>query len=272
MTPDPPEHPLAYLGFQLIPPGQLLRPYVRSYWHFRRVAPLLTYHEEYMRPMGRFGIAFNFGGPLQLDGQPIVEPVFLDGVNTISRRMGFFGAVELLGLSFHEGGAFPFLGIPLHEIQNEISLLDATNRPDLLRLHAQLQAMDSVAARIQRLEEWLLKRLLLGKERDRLIPASLIRLRQGMGQLSIHDLAEEFSISQRQLERIYKNQVGVSPKHYSRLLKIENARLALKQMNGISPAELAADFGFYDQSHFIREFSAVVGLTPYAYMKRNTHK
>jgi AraC-like DNA-binding protein len=52
---------------------------------------------------------------------------------------------------------------------------------------------------------------------------------------------------------------------------VERARLALKQMSGQTTTTLAADLGYYDQSHFIREFDAVIGMTPYAYMKRN-HK
>jgi transcriptional regulator GlxA family with amidase domain len=82
-----------------------------------------------------------------------------------------------------------------------------------------------------------------------------------MGHMPISD-------SQRQLERLYQNQVGISPKQYSQLLRVETARLVLGQMNKSSTANLAAELGFYDQSHFIREFSAVIGLTPYAYMKR----
>jgi AraC-like DNA-binding protein len=266
---QPPELKIAQLGFQLIPPSRLLSPYVRSYWHFLRDTPLLTHQDEYMHPMGRFGIGFNFGDPLRLDAQAIADPIFLDGVNTISRRMSFLGRVELMGVSFHEGAAFPFLAIPLIELQNAVSLLDALGSPDLLRLHAQMQEAKTLPIRIRLLEEWLLSRLLLGKERDRLIPASLNELRKSMGHMPISELAQEFSISQRQLERLYQNQVGVSPKQFSQLLRVETARLALRQINKSSTANLAVELGFYDQSHFIREFSAVIGLTPYAYyMKR----
>ena len=61
----------------------------------------------------------------------------------------------------------------------------------------------------------------------------------------------------------------MTPKHYSTLLRVETARLALKQINGQSNTDLAVDLGFYDQSHFIHEFSAVVGMTPYSYMQRS---
>ena len=267
--PQTPELPLAYLGFQLVAPSRLLRSYVREYWHLRRETPLLSFHEEYMHPRGGFGIVFNFGDSLRLDAQAVAEPVFLDGANTVSRKLGLLGHVDLMGVRFHEGGAYPFLGVPLVELRNEISFLDALDRPNLLQLHARLQEAKSLSARINLLEDWLIRRLSLGKERDALIPVSLAMLREKEGQLEIPELAREFAVSQRHLERLYQSQVGMSPKRYAQLLRVEAARLALKQRNGQSTTNLAAELDFYDQSHFIREFSAVIGMTPYAYMKRN---
>src|SRR3974377_905429 len=155
---------LAYLGFQRISPSRLLRPYVGEYWYFRGETPLSAYHEEYMHPRGGFGIVFNFGDRLYVDAQPILEPVCLHGANTISRKWGFLGAVEMVGIRFHEGGAYPFLGMPLVELQNEIALLEALDRPELLRLHARLYEAKSLAARINLIEAWLLSRLEHGKE------------------------------------------------------------------------------------------------------------
>ena len=270
--PSTPEDPLAYLGFQLIAPSAPLRPYVRSYWSFRREAPLLAYHEEYMHPRGGFGIVFNFGDRLFLDGQALVEPVFLDGTNTISRKMGFLGRVELMGISFWEGEAYPFLTVPLVELRDETPLLDVLESPSLMYLYERLYAVHSLPARIELLEQWLIGRLLLRKERDPLVRASLAWLRQVEGRLSIAALAEKFAIGQRQLERLYQTQVGLSPKQYAQLLRIQTARLALKQMRAHSTTDLAVDLGFYDQAHFIREFKAVVGMTPYSYLKRSQER
>jgi AraC-like DNA-binding protein len=267
------ESPLAYLGFQLITPSPALRPYIQSYWALRRATPLAALREESMHPRGGFGLVFNGAGSLLLDGQTISDPVFLDGATTISRTVGFYGPVDLFGVRFHEGGAYPLLGIPLAELRNQLSLLDALDRPDLVRLAAQISETDAIAARLRWLEDWLLRRLDLGKRRNPIIPASLMLLRRQAGELRMPDLAREFAISQRQLERLYQSQVGMSPKQYTQLLRVEQARLALKRDHspGASrtTADLAAELGYYDQSHFIREFRAVVGVTPTAYLKRN---
>jgi AraC-like DNA-binding protein len=253
---------------KLVQPRVCLRPYVRSYWYFRREVPLLLCHEESMHPRGGFGIAFNFGDRLALDAQSVREPVFLDGANTVSRKFRFQHQVDLIGVQFHEGGAFPFLGIPLHELQNETNLLSALDA-DLTALHGRMYETKTVLERVKLLETWLLQRLSLGKERHALIPASLEVLRQEAGQLHMSTFAEKWSLSLRQLERLYQREVGMSPKQYLKLLRIERARSSLKQMREATTARLAVELGFYDQAHFIREFRAVVGMTPYVYMKRH---
>jgi AraC-like DNA-binding protein len=262
-----PEAQLADLGFQRIPPHALLSAYVRHYWTFRRDSPLLAYREAYMHPRGGYGMVFNFGDRLSLDGQVLADPVFLDGSNTVSRKMGFLGRIELMGVSFWEGGAYPFLGVPLVELRDETALLDVLDRPGLMQLYERLAETGSLPGRIQVLNEWLLGRLALGKARALLIPASLAILRGGV--LTIPELAQNLAISQRQLERLYQVQVGMSPKHYAQLARVENARLNLKRMSEQSTTRLAVELGFYDQAHFIREFRAVVGMTPYRYMQRS---
>jgi len=259
------------LGFKIFPPGEALRPYIRSYWIFRRETPLLTLHEEFMHPRAGYGIVFNFGDQLLLDGKPLPADVFLDGSNSISRKMGFRGRIELMGVRFYEGGSYPFLNIPLAELRDETHLLDVLRRSELLQVHRQLQELNSTSERMELLEAWLLKRIAAGAERDPLIPASLIELQRAQGLHPIPQLAEQFAISQRQLERLFQKQVGVTPKKYAQLFRVEQARLNLRRISpNTSPnlALLAAELGFYDQSHFIRQFRSVIGMTPYRYLKR----
>jgi AraC-like DNA-binding protein len=265
---------LANLGFHHIEPSPLLRPYVWSYWYFRRDTPLGTYQEEYMHPTGGFGIVFNFADVMRLDGNLLSSPISLDGANTISRKMEFSGTFELLGIRFREGGAYPFFAMPLAELRNEVAILDALDRPSSLRdLYGRLVEAHSLAERISLIEQWLIRCLSQGKDRESLIPATLAALKQmvnpSVEPLAMPQLAEQFAISQRQLERLYQNQVGFSPKQYTQLLRIQTARLALKKINGESITRLAADLGFYDQSHFTREFNAVIGVTPSTYLKRS---
>lgn len=81
-------------------------------------------------------------------------------------------------------------------------------------------------------------------------------------------LSERYGISQRQLERLYQTQAGMSPKQSARLSRIEAARSALKNLGDRSLTNLALDLGYYGQPHFIHEFNAGMGISPLAHARR----
>jgi AraC-like DNA-binding protein len=259
------ENRLSYLGFKIIPPSPALRPYVESYWLMQSKSPLLDYREEFMHPQGGYGIVFNLGAVPFLDNEALNEPVFLDGANNQSRKMAFIGNVSLLGIRFKVGGAYPFLGIPLVELSNQTALVNSLGEAAVMPLY---EAMVNVplSEQIRLIEAWLLQRLAQGKDADKLVWDSLVLIRRGVP--SMDALSNSLNMSQRQIERLYQMQVGLSPKYYSRLLRIDAARRALKQPNH-SLTDLGLSLGFYDQSHFIREFKTVIGMTPSAYVEHS---
>lgn len=263
------EQRLADLGFQKIQPSAPLRPYIRSFWHFQRLGSG-PYREEFMHPGGGFGIIFNLGDTLRLDQTPIHESIFLDGTNTVSRMMGFEGRVDVLGVAFHPGMAYPFLGIPMHELVNHSLSLTLLDQPVLRDVYEQLAETPGLNEKISRVEQWLMQCLEKGRELSPLVVHSLGLLRARP--VSSRTLADDLHISQRQLERLYALQVGISPKEYTRLLRFNQVRLALKNQPQETLAAVGLDFDFYDQAHFIREFKAVVGMTPLRYRQRSLQK
>lgn len=259
---------LSYLGFQLIQPSLPLRPFISAYWLMRREALAGDYHEEFMHALGGFGLVLNFGDEVQLNGERLREPIFLDGANSQSRRMGFSGRTSLLGIRFREGAAYPFFGIPLAELNNQTALIEILGEESFMPLYESLAGLP-LAEKIARIEGWLQARLAIGKGHNHLVWEALRQIKSGLP--SMEALALEINVGQRQLERLFQQQVGLSPKHYARLLRIEAARKQLKQpVNSLT--ELGLSLGFYDQSHFIREFKAVVGLTPSAYILHSREK
>jgi AraC-like DNA-binding protein len=249
-----------YLNFQTLLPTRILRPYVQSYWYMKSTLP--AYHEEFMHPEGGYGIVFNLGNDVYLDSQHLSERVMLDGTNTVSRKMGFIGNIEMIGIRFYPGGAYPFFGIPLSELKNSIGLLDVLDRPALMLLHEQLCETQTLTQKVAHLENWLLRHL--QREQSPLIAASLAMIRSNQ--------PHELYISQRQLERLYKTQVGITPIQYARLLRVNYARQALKDTHFQSTVNIGMELGFYDQSHFIRDFKSIVGMTPLRYMQRSLER
>lgn len=77
------------------------------------------------------------------------------------------------------------------------------------------------------------------------------------------DLAARVGLSVRQLERVFGEHVGLTPKVYLRILRFQQVLAALREGGrSTSWAELAISHGYYDQSHFIGDFTRFVGVAP----------
>jgi AraC-like DNA-binding protein len=90
------------------------------------------------------------------------------------------------------------------------------------------------------------------------------------GMISVGDLARAVHVSTRQLERLFHERVGISPKQFVRIVRFQEVLRAtrsgpdtLRRRAGLAGwAAVALEHGFYDQAHFINDFKAFVGRTP----------
>ena len=81
------------------------------------------------------------------------------------------------------------------------------------------------------------------------------------GQISIHELARKHSTTVRQLERIFKRFIGLSPKEYSNIIRFQNAFSLIKKSNR-SLLDIAFECGYYDHAHLSNEIKRNTGLPP----------
>jgi transcriptional regulator GlxA family with amidase domain len=81
-------------------------------------------------------------------------------------------------------------------------------------------------------------------------------------------VAELAATSVRSLQRLFAAYVGVSPKAVLARYRLQDAAAAIDQGAVDDLAVLAAELGWFDQAHFSRDFRAVVGTTPSAYLQR----
>jgi len=83
------------------------------------------------------------------------------------------------------------------------------------------------------------------------------------GNISIYEVAKRNFTTVRQLERIFKTHIGLTPKEYVKIIRFQSA---LSMMNDISPkrrlSDIAFECGFYDHAHLTNEIKQHTGLTP----------
>ncbi|WP_049570032.1 helix-turn-helix domain-containing protein [Nonomuraea sp. SBT364] len=95
-------------------------------------------------------------------------------------------------------------------------------------------------------------------ERGHLVDAAA-RLLPGSG---VRAVASELGVSERHLRDVFTAGVGVAPKRFARIHRV---RRVLGEVCRRPAAVLAADAGYYDQSHMTAEFREVMGVPPSAY-------
>ena len=84
------------------------------------------------------------------------------------------------------------------------------------------------------------------------------------GMVSVKEIASAAGIGERQLERLFKTYIGLTPKYYARIIRFNYIFQLIKDQD-ITWAEVVYRSGYYDQSHFIRDFKAFTGEDPSAY-------
>lgn len=92
--------------------------------------------------------------------------------------------------------------------------------------------------------------------------STLILSKEGL--INIKELTSALNCGERQLERVFKSAIGLSPKFYSRIIRMGKT-FELMKVGNSSWSDLVYESGFYDQPHFIKNFKEFTGEDPSAY-------
>ncbi|MDX5378653.1 MAG: GlxA family transcriptional regulator [Halomonas sp.] len=110
--------------------------------------------------------------------------------------------------------------------------------------------------------------VVFGKIEDRLVRRSIAVLEQHLGEpISMDALAERVGTSRRNLERRFRETLGVGPQKFARDLRLRYG-LWLLHYTGKSVTEIGERCGFSDTAHFSRHFRSAFGMPPSEMRKR----
>jgi AraC-like DNA-binding protein len=191
------------------------------------------------------------------------------GIRDSVRRIRTSANGGLIAVNFHETGASEVFTAPMPELFNAI-----VNLQEWLPGHRLEQARQNLAtapdtpSRIDLIEDFLLRGK-VARQPDRMVEVAVRAMRARRGSVSIRLLAQQIGVSQERFEKRFRREVGTSPKQYCSILRL---RFALKTYRPARTlTDLALEAGYYDQSHFIREFRAVTGETPLRFLRRGDY-
>lgn len=161
--------------------------------------------------------------------------------------------LELFGVKFHPWAARWLWQCEMNETTNKGFALDLVHGSWIRSLYDAILHTSCTQERI-RLSEQRIRTQLKEPQNDL---APYIRSMQEFA-----DDAGPSSISRRRLEQRFRSEVGISPGLFGKTMRINSAINSMITDPGASLTEVSYVNGFFDQSHFIRDFKRFTGLTP----------
>lgn len=176
------------------------------------------------------------------------------------------GSGRVCGVQFRPGGFRPFApDRPVSDLTGcRAPLSEVFSGADQGTVAAVLEPVDD-DGRVAALDQFLLSR---GPRED---PAAdramelVQRVREDRTVRRVARLAEDGGMSVRALQRLFSAQVGVGPKWVILRYRIHEALERAESEPAVDWAGLAAELGYSDQAHLVRDFTATVGVPPTAY-------
>jgi AraC-like DNA-binding protein len=220
-----------------------LRPFVECFWSIESGEALPEYP---VLPDGCVDIVYSPRG-----GPQVV------GTMTRVRKFMFQAGERQVGVRFRPAMALGFVRAPGIETTDRILLLDDVWGAQGRRLGAQIAEAKSAKQAIALLEAELVDASAPGVVQK--VSAHIV---DQSGQVRMDDLAFDAGMSARQLRRLFLDQMGLTPKHFCRVIRFRHSLSHLRGAKRGDWAGVALECGYYDQAHFINDFREFSGYTP----------
>lgn len=263
--------PIQNLHYQVISPHPLLASYIGCYW-ILRIPTGQPARCELILPDGYAELILNYGQPyIWRDRVRNVEraigTVHLVGERDASILVDLPGGLNQVGVKFKPIGLFALLRQPLEELANQMVGADELSQRSIQELSEQVFEAPSDTAKIEVLNSFFLKRLLVTELPDLRIRAALQLILQHQGNIRVDKIKDRLDIHYKTLERTFKTYVGLTPKIFARIVRF---KYAYKQFHSVSLQDPSFffDLGYYDQNHFIKDFKYFLHATPSAYLRK----
>lgn len=246
------------------PPPPALAAFVRCAWTFESAACNAVL--ERIVPDGRCELIVHFGDPYaEADGTPQPRVLFA-GQLTRPLWVRSRGRAGVLGIRFHPATARRFLGMPLHHATDARIDMARLDRPGTRALADAVKHATDGAARAALAAEYVSRRIALHPhDGDAPVARCVASLESSRGAATIGELERVADVGRRQLERRFRDAVGVAPAMLARILRFRAVFDAIEHDAARPWTDAALAAGYFDQSHLVREFRRFVGCTPTAF-------
>lgn len=250
------------MQFRRIQPKEELHHWIECFWIAQNDDPSPVVQK--IIPDGFPEIIFHFGDPYLINLQGNWEQQsknLLAGQITRYFHLKNTGRSHMMGIKLKPPALSQLFNLSMDSLTD--SVVELTSRlASLNTLTERIHKASSNEIRIELIRDEFIK--IAKAEGHGPIDKVIEVLFSKQGNASVASLSEIACVSDRQLERLFKKRIGLSPKFYARIIRFSYI-FQKAQDRKLSWSELGLETGFYDQSHFIRNFKAFTGEDPSKY-------
>lgn len=224
-------------------------------------------------PSSLCSFVFNFGDTYAISSHKYernaVPRFFISGQALKNYTLHLKGNIRMVGAVLRPTTLFNFFDLPMYSFTEERVSFHEIKKEAAAALQYQIENASETRAKIAILERYFLQ-FLESKHFGTLeIRKAANAIFDTKGRLNILELLEDIPMSRRSFERKFLNEVGVSPKTYSRIRRFGHTCALMAGKRDVKLMDVLHEGGYYDQSHFIKDFKYFSGRTPKTYVKTN---
>ncbi|MEB3345743.1 helix-turn-helix domain-containing protein [Aquimarina gracilis] len=252
-----------------------LEDYVESIFYFKGFQP--DHSIERVVPTGHLFIIFELDGIERntFDNQTLAvnetfRNVWVSGMHKNYLSISAHQDSEMFVIQFKPAGAFPFFHIPIHRLNNTVILAQEIFGDEIVTLRKQILKSETVVTKFDIATQWLLDRFDTTKIPEAALILILKQLQENS--LSTHTtIVKTYSKTQKHLISQFKKYCGLTPKVLHRIFRFNQMLQQIQAQQKITWSQIAYQFGYTDQSHFIKEFNEFSGFNPQEFIEADHH-
>lgn len=254
------------MKISVIQPSEALSEFVKCYWVLEKGDYL---HVERLFPNGEVQFIFHYGTPFIEQINPFEEslqPRFLCcGQFTKHRDIISASGAGLFGVVFHPYALAAFMKMPASEAAHSTVDLSFIDKKYNLLGDRLLDAKDT-QERIRITEDFLMRNISVpSNDHFKMMRESIGIISTCPSKFRMKDFIDRYFLSERQFERIFSRYVGIPPRSFSGIVRLNNAIKVIGNNESLTDVALAS--GYYDQSRFNHAFKSHTGYTPGEYRR-----
>jgi len=254
------------MKFQIVRPAGFLKYYIKYYCFMES-----DIHEpdvmERVIPAENVQLMFHYKNPFIVhhSNKTVIQQPrsIISGLSDSFSDVSTNGETGVVFISFYPMGACHFFDFPLIEIENQSMDLTYLFNSEIMQIEERLYLKESIKGKVEIIENFLLRRYSPIIAHDKvLIQKGIEIIKVKRGQTNAKSLSDLLCTTPKTLERKFSQYLGKTTKQVIKLMRFQEVLHNFSNNKGLSLTELAFNNGYFDQSHFIRDFKSYTGYTP----------